>query len=131
MNQQLVVTFLVGFSLGLPSFAAAGVTASPAESPGAKTEWVKRIADAQHALDGAHTRYAQAIESYGNLRHRRRQRGAAKREVLDEREAARVEVDVATRALEETLLAARRAGVPPGWVREALGDDWSPAAQEH
>ena len=92
---------------------------------------MKRIADAQHALDAANTRYAQAIKSYGHLRHRRRQRGERKAEVLREQEAAREEVTVATRGLEETLEAARRAGVPPGWVREALGDVDSPAAQDH
>ena len=131
MNQQIVATILVGLSLGLASYAAAGVTPSPAESEGEKAQWVKRIADAQHALDAANARYADAIKSYGHLRHRRRQRGEAKAEILREQEDARTEVTVATRDLEDTLEAARRAGVPPGWVREALGGATRPAAQDH
>ncbi len=135
MNTQIVATFLVGLSLGLPSYAAAGVvTTTTGEADVEKTQWVKRITDAQHALDAANERYREAIRSYGNLRHRRRKRGERKREILEEQEAAREEVQVATRALEETLEAARRAGVPPGWVREALGEVQrgpAPAAPDH
>ena len=38
MNQQIVATFLVSLSLGLPSYAAAGVTAAPVEGEGAKAQ---------------------------------------------------------------------------------------------
>ena len=38
----------------------------------------------------------------------------------------RSEVD---RSLEELLHSARRAGVPPGWIREAMEPESDPAAQ--
>lgn len=131
MNQQIVATLLVGLSLGLPSYAAAGVTASPHETATSREAWVQRIADAQQTVDAAHTRYAQAIRSYGQMRHRRRARGERKADVLIEQEAARGDVSRATRQLEETLEAARRAGIPPGWVREGLAQNSAAAKQAH
>lgn len=130
MSQQIVATFLVGLSLGLPSYAAAGVTATSTPDP-LKQTWIQRIADAQHARDEANARYSAALREYGNMRHRRRARGDKKAEILAEQETARVAAESAERGLEETLEAARRAGVPPGWVREALAKNAAPAEQAH
>jgi hypothetical protein len=61
------------------------------------------------------------------MRHRRRERGEAKAEIIEEQEAAREAVTQAARGLDALLEEARRAGVPPGWIREAMED--TPADQ--
>jgi len=127
MNHQIFAAFLFSLSLGLPSYAAAGVTPAGTDHDA----WVERIATAQETMDRANQRYEDAVQAYGLMRHRRRARGERKAAILLEQENARAEVTKATRDLEQTLEAARRAGVPPGWVREALAKSASPAEQAH
>ena len=97
---QAVVTLLASLSLGLPSYAAAGVSAS---DTGARIEWVRRIREARAALDDAHARYAAAVHAYGDMRHRRRERGEAKAAVIEEQEAARNAVTQAAKDLDALL----------------------------
>jgi hypothetical protein len=131
MNQQTVTAFLFSLSLGLSSYAAMGVAPAGAETATDEVAWVERIASAQAGLDRANRQYADAIRSYSQMRHRRSERGSRKAEVLDQQEQARSALTSATRTLEDTLEAARRAGVPPGWVREALARSAAPAEQAH
>ena len=131
MNQQVVAAFLFSLSLGLPCYAAAGVSAVEAEPLTKHEAWVERIATAQQAMDDANARYENAVRAYSHMRHRRSERGQRKADVLIEQENARAEVAEAARFLDTTLEQARRDGVPPGWVREALAGSTSPAAQTH
>ena len=73
-------------------------------------------------------RNAEALNAYKSMRHRRRERGEAKAAILQEQEAAEEALTRANRTLEVTLEEARRSGVPPGWIREAMEDP--PAASE-
>ncbi len=86
-----------------------------------RASWVGRIRSAQQAVDEARLRENQATIDYSRARAKRKTRGEAKREVIEEKQESRGDVEDAERHLEETLEAARRAGVPPGWVLEGLG----------
>lgn len=112
MNES-VATFLFSLSLGLPSYAAAGVASGEPEPLSKHDAWVERIATAHEAMDRANERYANAVRSYSNMRHRRRERGELKAGILVEQENARLEMTAAARYLDTTLEEARRAGVPP------------------
>jgi inorganic triphosphatase YgiF len=131
MNHHIIAAFLISLSLGLPSYAASGVAPAGVTPATDHDVWVERIATAQEAMDRANQRYANAVQAYGHMRHRRRQRGERKAVILLEQENARAEVAEATHALEQTLEDARRAGVPPGWVREALAKSALPAERAH
>ncbi len=131
MNRQFVAAILISLSLGLPSYAASGVAPAEVTPASDHDAWVERIVAAQESMDQANQRYANAVQAYVRMRHRRRQRGERKAAVLLEQENARAEAAETTRALEQTLEAARRAGVPPGWVREALAKSAAPAQLAH
>jgi len=86
-----------------------------------RAAWVGRIRSAQQAVDEARVRQDQAAIDYSRARAKRKARGEAKREVIQERQQSSGELEDAERHLDETLGAARSAGVPPGWIREGLG----------
>jgi inorganic triphosphatase YgiF len=131
MNRQFVAAILISLSLGLPSYAASGVAPADVTPASDHDAWVERIVAAQESMDQANQRYTNAVQAYVRMRHRRRQRGERKAAVLLEQENARDEAAEATHTLEQTLEAARRAGVPPGWVREALAKSAAPAQLAH
>ncbi len=131
MNRQIVAAFLISLSLGLPSYAASGVAPADVTPASDHDAWVERIATAQESMDRANQRYAKALQAYGRMRHRRRERGERKSAVLLEQANAVAEAAEARRALEQTVEQARRAGVPPGWVREALAKSAAPAQLAH
>ncbi len=82
--------------------------------------WQKQIEEAREELVLARARHEAALAAYRDVRHRRRARGARKQVALKERSEAEAALDEAERRLEELLQQARRAGVPPGWIRDAL-----------
>lgn len=81
--------------------------------------WVGRIRAARKAVDDARMRQDESTLGYGRARHRNKTRGDAKRKVLEERQESRDAVAEAESNLQKTMDAARSAGVPPGWIREA------------
>jgi hypothetical protein len=86
------------------------------------------VAEARADIDSARERRDAAETAVDRMRHSRHPRGAAREGLFSEREEARAGVVEAERALDELLEQARRAGVPPGWLREpALA---TPAAPE-
>jgi type IV secretory pathway VirB10-like protein len=93
-----------------------------------RAAWVGRIRAARKSVDDARQRQIDAEVGYGKARHKRKTRGEAKRELLDEREASGKALAAAEDALDEALQEAHRAGVPPGWLREASSAG-SPANQ--
>ena len=122
MKSRTVAALLVSLAFGLPSFAAAGVkTEAPQTqvSPD-RDAWVNRIREAREQLTTAQARYATAMRNYGQMMHRRRERGQEKLDVLAAREAARTEVTEAQQRVDALREEARRAGVPPGWLRDAM-----------
>ncbi len=108
---------LCGPALALP----AGGAMPPVSAPQLGREgWQKRIEEAREELVLARARHQAALATYRAMRHRRRARGARKQIALKQRDQAEVALAEAERRLEELLEQARRAGVPPGWIRDAL-----------
>jgi len=84
-----------------------------------KTTWVSRVREAYAAVAEARSRDLLAQEAYTRMRHRPSERGGEKAAILEELTAAKTHLDDAEARLEQVLEEARRAGVPPGWIREA------------
>lgn len=80
-------------------------------------EWKERVAEARADVASAYERRDAAETAVDRMRHSRHPRGAAREGLFSEREEARAGVAEAKRALDELLEQARRAGVPPGWLR--------------
>lgn len=101
----------VGLLAASPAFAADGDTVASPES------WVQEVHDAREALVEARVRVDRAVEAYQQVRHRRRQRGELKADVIAELEAAKAALPLAQARLDAALAGARRAGVAPGLLR--------------
>jgi hypothetical protein len=63
------------------------------------------------------------------MKQHRKARGARKEELVEERDEAAAALAKAESDLEQLLLSARRAGVPPGWIRQAMEPESDPADQ--
>jgi chromosome segregation ATPase len=90
--------------------------------------WRDRLAEARSELERARERRDAAETAVDRMRHSRHPRGAAREALFAERDEARAGAAEAERALEELFEQARRAGVPPGWLRAP--DAELPAAPE-
>ena len=84
-----------------------------------RVQWQNRQLEAIHNVENARGRYRAASVEYQQMRHRRRMRGERKAQVIAEHDAAREALEEAKRALADFNEKARRAGVPPGWLRAA------------
>jgi hypothetical protein len=113
---------------GAPSLEAPRAEALPEASE--REPWQERVAEARELVLRAQERRDAAETAVERMRHSRHPRGEAREALFAEREAARLDVAEAERALEELLEEARRAGVPPGWLRApAAQSDAAPAAE--
>jgi hypothetical protein len=114
LAQGLALAALLAAS-GAPIHAAQAA----AELPDTRQNeaWSERVAEARADIDSARERRDAAETAVDRMRHRRHPRGAAREGLFSEREVARAGVVEAERALDELLEQARRAGVPPGWLR--------------
>ena len=92
-----------------------------------RSDWVGRIQNAREQVHSAQNLYVTAMLSYRQMRHRRRIRGDEKLVILTLQKAAQNKLAAAEDHLAQVLEQARRAGVPPGWVRNAM-DEQNPAA---
>lgn len=102
------------------SFAAAGGPSGKDEREReVRVQWQSRQLEAIHNVENARGRYRAASAEYQQMRHRRRMRGERKAQVIAEHDAAREALEEAERVLAEFNEEARRAGVPPGWLRAA------------
>ena len=116
---------------GAESGAAATEPATPAASPeaagaGDEERWRNRMAEARQALEQAERRAAELQTRVNRLwadftaRDDPAQRAAIEQDrvaALDELEATEAEADELARAIIDLRDEARRAGVPPGWLR--------------
>lgn len=82
-----------------------------------KEYWQKRQAELERAVEDARLRLERAEAEYSRGRRANRLRGQAKVEVLQEIEDAKQDLAAAEAALDAFPEEARRAGVPPGWLR--------------
>jgi multidrug resistance efflux pump len=114
----------IACALALALAAAAGAPRAGAGS-GGHAGWQERVQEARDAVEQARARRDAAEDAYDEMRHRKYPRGDARAGVEAERSAAREALTEAQRNLDTLLDQARRAGVPPGWVRapEATGAD--------
>lgn len=102
--------------------------AAPAEVVDAqRAYWRERFRTARDVVSEARGRYTLAQEAYGTMRHREGDRGDKKAQVMQELTSSGVALADAEAGLKDLFEAARKAGVPPGWMRMNPGLD-SPAA---
>jgi hypothetical protein len=131
MNVALFAALLVALS-GPTLAGSSAIQLAAGPSPERHDEWVQRIRAARGAVERAREEEAKSSFAYGHMRRHGKIRGDRREEIVEQRDTthqARIEAE---RALEVLLERARREGVPPGWVREALeGFEVSPPAAPH
>jgi hypothetical protein len=96
--------------------------------------WQQRVREAREAVVRAEARAREADVAYERMRHRDHPRGKGAQAVLAERTAAHQDAEASRAGLDEVLEQARRAGVPPGWLRAeasqaGAADSGSPPTQ--
>ena len=96
---------------------AGAALASDVYSDKQRFVWQERLRQAHVEMKEARAREEVAVEHVAKLRHRRKPRGEGRQALLTELDAARAARDVAEQELEDFYEVARRAGVPPGWLR--------------
>ncbi len=116
-------------ALGWAGPALAGIPSTQVQmaTPTDRETWVEAIRNAREELAAARARYEEARKAYSTMKKRRKARGARKEALVRERDEAADALAEAERGLEQLLLSARRAGVPPGWIRQAMGPESDPA----
>ena len=128
--KRLVAALLLA-ALGWTGPALAGIpsTQTRMAAPTDRATWVEAIRNAQEDLAAARGRYEETRKAYNKMKHHRHARGARKATLIQERDEAAAALAEAERGLEQLLESARRAGVPPGWVRQATEPESDPADQ--
>jgi hypothetical protein len=128
--KHFVLVFLLA-ALGWAGPALAGIPSTQTQmaTPTDRETWVQAIRDAQDDLATARWRYEEARKSYSKMKQRRKARGARKAALVLERDEAAAALTKTEHDLEQLLLSARRAGVPPGWIRQAMEPESDPADQ--
>jgi multidrug resistance efflux pump len=123
---------LRAFFVGLVVLATTSITAATAietqDEIAQREYWQEALGRARSDLAVAKQNLNDAQVSYQNMRHRRRVRGEEKQLIIDEVESATAKLWDAQQTLEAATIAARRAGVPPGWFRPPR--DRLPASQK-
>jgi len=128
--KRLALALLLA-ALGWAGSAPAGIPSAHTQvaTPADREAWVQSIRNAREDLASARARYEGARKAYSKMKHHRRARGDRKEALVQERDEAAEALAQAERRLEQLLESARRAGVPPGWVREAMEPTSDPADQ--
>ena len=130
MRARAVAAAVLAAAVALPALAAP-TEKSPDPAVAIEAEravWQARFRRAQDAVASAQIRQRGALDAYQQMRHHRRERGEAKQKILDELTASEAALAEAEAALVDLFETARRAGVPPGWMRIRRAD--LPAAPE-
>jgi hypothetical protein len=97
----------------------------PAPEDVERAHWQKLAVDAYRELAAARQRVEAADAAYARLRTHKRGGGDAKVSALKEREDAAAALAAAQARVESLAETARKAGVPPGWIR-VFDEDWMP-----
>ena len=121
MRLTLILLSLLLLPLPSPAQESPPAAASPAQ-PAARAaeeidEWRQTLLEARERVDEAQVQVTVAQQAFRNARHRDR-RGGERAELRAAVGAAEQELAEAEAALPELLEQARRAGVPPGVLRE-------------
>ena len=129
MKRLVVVLLLAALGWTGPALAGIPSTQTQVATPTDRATWVKAIRDAREDLAAARGRYEEARKAYNKMKQRRKARGASKEALVQERDEAAAGLAEAERGMEQLLESARRAGVPPGWIRQAMEPESDPADQ--
>jgi len=125
MKRGLVLFLL----LLLASPSMANTLAPPGRPPDSQhAMWLQRLTQARDAVEQAREAAIVSDKAYSRMRSSRKLRGEKREALVDERAQAKLDLVDAERNLDIVLEQARRAGVPPGWVREAMAGFDPPAA---
>lgn len=95
---------------------------APADDDVERVRWQKKAVDAYRGLAAAQQRYDTAVARFSSLRSRNRDRGEVKVKAMQEKADAELALAAAEERFESLSEDARKAGVPPGWVRVFDGD---------
>lgn len=106
----------MALALGLLTTIATPALAELPDSE--KAGWQQRYRDLLDSVSAAGSRYELAKASYSKNRQINRKRGEARAEINDELRESQIELATARAELADFPELARRAGVPPGWLRE-------------
>jgi len=114
----LVCSIALLTSISIPTPGCADeVEPEESERPEGRAQWRAPLLVANQEVASAQKRNTAALQAYEIMRHRRRPRGEGKQEIMDALEVTREELAAAQQKLEKIEKAARRAGVPPSWLR--------------
>lgn len=118
MRLFLLLLSLLLVPLAFPAQQIPPAAASPAELGAEEVDaWRDKLVGARERVDGAREQVATAEVAYREARKRRR-RGGERADLLAALTAAEQELAEAEARLPALLEQARRAGVPPGVLRE-------------
>jgi hypothetical protein len=129
MKHLVLVLLLATLGWAGPALAGIPSTQTQVATPTDRETWVQAIRNVRDDLATARWRYEEARKSYSKMRQRRKARGARKQDLVQERDEAAAALAEAEHDMEQLLLSARRAGVPPGWIRQAMEPESDPADQ--
>jgi hypothetical protein len=129
MKRLVLLLLLAALGWAGPALAGIPSTQMQVATPTDRATWVEAIRDARQVLAAARARYEEARKAYSRMKQRRKARGARREALVQERDAAATALAEAERGLEQLLQSARRAGVPPGWIRQAMEPESEPADQ--
>ncbi|MBW1843130.1 MAG: hypothetical protein JRJ05_02220 [Deltaproteobacteria bacterium] len=114
----LVCSIALLTSISIPTPGCADeVEPEESERPEGRAQWRAPLLVANQEVASAQKRNTAALQAYEIMQHRRRPRGEGKQEIMDALEVTREELAAAQQKLEKIEKAARRAGVPPSWLR--------------
>jgi hypothetical protein len=97
---------------------AVGVASAEVDDAAKKEYWQKRYAQILVRAAGAERQLAMSRVAYRESRQRDRPRGEARQQLVVALQEAETEYEAASKLLAEFPEDARRAGIPPGWLRE-------------
>lgn len=106
---------LLGMLLGTPITTA--IARETRDEIAQRQHWQRTFSHAREELARAKQSLNDARIAYQNMRHHRRVRGDEKQKIIDAVPSGERELARAQEALDAARVAARRAGVPPGWIR--------------
>jgi hypothetical protein len=133
MRRRLRTILLALAVAAVPTAAAPGDPAPAAPAAHAqeaqREAWTQRLNAAVMRAERAKARHDKAMDAYSHMRSRRRARGSEKQAIMDELTASDLALSRAEEELRELRATARRAGVPPGWFRDAGADRSPPPAR--
>lgn len=106
-----LLTLAMGFAIGISPAAAD-------DDSQRKIDWQHRYSSVLAGAAKAEARIEASRKALRKARQRDRLKGEHRTKILAELEAAEQEAETARVLLEKFPESARRAGIPPGWLRE-------------